>query len=84
MFMNLFRFVCLFWWLFLFVLIVWNKYNVSYKLYFLKIFLDIVNNLLDFKYDSVWKKIKFLGVEGNNLFIVVEKFVVIVVGILEE
>lgn len=43
-----------------------------------------MNNLLDFKYDSVWKKIKFLGVEGNNLFIVVEKFVVIVVGILEE
>lgn len=84
MFMNLFRFVCLYWWLFLFVLIVWNKYNVSYKLFFLKIFLDIVNNLLDFKYDGVWKKIKFLGVEGNNLFIVVEKFVVMVVGILEE
>lgn len=43
-----------------------------------------MNNLLDFKYDGVWKKIKFLGVEGNNLFIVVEKFVVMVVGILEE
>lgn len=54
----------------------------SYKLCF-QIFLDIVNNLLDFKYDSVWKKIKFLGVEGNNLFIVVEKFVVMVVGIVE-
>lgn len=44
--------------------------------------MDIVNNLLDSKHDSAWKKTKPPGVEGNNLLIVVEKFAATVAGIL--
>nr|XP_022319164.1 adhesion G protein-coupled receptor L2-like isoform X2 [Crassostrea virginica] len=51
---------------------------------FIQVFLDILNNLMDFKHDAGWKKTKPRGVEGDNLLTVVEMFAATVADIIED